>query len=237
VSADLARARTYGAEPLVAARLERLTAAGHNQLYVDERRTFARFGEVLLRECPAAVWKARWAVVLALAALFGPAAAAYTVLRQDPSMAPQVLPEGMLERADAGRIRDSLGLTYYETDDGGLMATMLINNNVRVAFNCFAGGILLGVGSLIVLVYNGLSLGATAGHFANEGLGRYLFSSSWGTGSWNSSPSRCRGPRGSCSASRSSPPGTCRGGRRSCSRGASRSGWWGRWWCCWCWPD
>jgi len=54
------------------------------------------------------------------------------------------------------------------------MASGIIMNNVRVAIACFAGGIFLGVGSLVLLAYNGLAIGAFAGHFANVGLLDYL---------------------------------------------------------------
>ena len=54
------------------------------------------------------------------------------------------------------------------------MASGIITNNVRVAIACFAGGIFLGVGSLVLLAYNGLAIGAFAGHFANVGLLDYL---------------------------------------------------------------
>ena len=50
-----------------------------------------------------------------------------------------------------------------------------MTNNITVAFNCFAGGIFAGVGSLLVLAYNGLALGAVSGHFANLGLLGYLW--------------------------------------------------------------
>ena len=54
------------------------------------------------------------------------------------------------------------------------MASGIITNNVRVAIACFAGGIFLGVGSLVLLAFNGLAIGASAGHFANVGLLDYL---------------------------------------------------------------
>ena len=54
------------------------------------------------------------------------------------------------------------------------MASGIITNNVRVAIACFAGGIFLGVGSLVLLGFNGLVIGATAGHFANAGLLGYM---------------------------------------------------------------
>ncbi len=50
------------------------------------------------------------------------------------------------------------------------MATSIISNNVGVAFRCFAGGVLFGVGSLIMLGYNGLFLGAISGYYANVGM-------------------------------------------------------------------
>ena len=45
---------------------------------------------------------------------------------------------------------------------------------MRVAIGCLAGGMFAGVGSLVVLGFNGLMLGTFAGHFANQGLLWYL---------------------------------------------------------------
>ena len=41
---------------------------------------------------------------------------------------------------------------------------MYIAHNVRIDFQCFAGGIAFGVGSIFYLVHNGLAIGAVAGH-------------------------------------------------------------------------
>lgn len=176
VAADLARARTYGADVATRGRLERLAAAGHNQLYTDDRRTLGRIATVIFRECPAAVWRSRGAVALALVTLFAPAFASYIVIRERPALAEEVLPDGMLERASAGHARQAAGHGYFEAAESiqPLLASSIISNNVRVSFNCFASGIFLGVGSLVLLAYNGLELGATAGHFANQGLLGYL---------------------------------------------------------------
>jgi uncharacterized membrane protein SpoIIM required for sporulation/uncharacterized RDD family membrane protein YckC len=176
VAADLARLRTYGGDPRTVARVERLVAAGHNALYRDERRPLARVAAVLLRDCPAAVWRSRRAVAIALVALFGPAVAGYALIRERPALAYELLPDVMIERAEAGAERQADGLGYVEVDpaERPFMAVYLINNNVKVAFRCFAGGIFLGVGSLFFLSYNGLHLGTSAGHYANVGLFKYL---------------------------------------------------------------
>jgi uncharacterized membrane protein SpoIIM required for sporulation len=176
VAADLARARTYRAPAPVRYQLERLVAAGHNALYRDERKTAARIWEIVMRECPAAVLQAWRYVLVAIICFATPALAGYVLLRDRPELAQEVLPEGMLRRAEAGAERIAEGHGYYESTPGEqpLEATFIISNNVRVAFMCFAGGALLGIGALFLLAYNGLSIGATFGHFANLGLFGYI---------------------------------------------------------------
>ncbi len=176
VAADLARARTYGVDGPTLEHLERLAAAGHNALYRDERGTWGRVWEVLARECPAAVRQARGYIAIACLAFLLPAAAGYQLMREQPALAVDLLPEVMIDRADAGAERMAAGRRYVDVaaEDRPLMASGIITNNVRVAIACFAGGIFLGVGSLVLLGFNGLTIGATAGHFANRGLLAYL---------------------------------------------------------------
>ncbi len=176
VAADLARARTYRVDEATLEHLERLAAAGHNALYRNERGTWGRVWEVLARECPAAIRQARVYVAVACLTFLLPAATGYFLMREQPALALDLLPEVMIERADAGAERIAEGRRYVDVSlgDRPLMASGIITNNVRVAIACFAGGIFLGVGSLVLLGYNGLSIGAAAGHFANRGLLGYL---------------------------------------------------------------
>ena len=176
VAADLARARTYRVDAATLARLERLAAAGHNALYRDDRSTWHRLWVVLARECPAAVIQARAYVLVAFLTFTLPAAAGFMVLHERPALAGELLPEVMLRWAEAGEARRAAGQGYVDVapEDRPLMASGIITNNVRVAVACFAGGIFLGVGSLVLLAFNGLAIGAFAGHFANVGLLDYL---------------------------------------------------------------
>jgi uncharacterized membrane protein SpoIIM required for sporulation/uncharacterized RDD family membrane protein YckC len=177
VAADLARVRTYGADPLVRVRLERLVAAGHNALYREQRRTWRRMARFIARECPAAIVASWRYVALAGATFLLPALAGFFLLRDRPALAPELLPDVMIERAEAGAARQAAGKGYVETaaEERPLVASSIIANNVRVAFSCFAGGIFFGVGSLVLLAFNGLELGAVSGHFANVGLLSYLW--------------------------------------------------------------
>ncbi len=176
IAADLARARTYGATPRVVGRLERSVGAGHNMLYRAERRGIRRVWAVVGRECPAAVVYA-WRYVLVGFLLFAlPGAAGYAFIRERPELAGELLPDALLQRADAGAERVAQGERYYEANPRArpYVATFIISNNVRIAFMCFAGGVFFGVGSLILLAFNGLAIGTISGHFANLGLLGYL---------------------------------------------------------------
>lgn len=167
VAADLARARTMGASDAVQAELERLVAAGHNSLYRDERRGLQRLWTFVIRDCPAAVVRA-WRPLLLAALLFStPGIIGFTILQQRPDLAEEVLPETMLRRAEAGLE----GGTYFTAESRlrPVLAAAILTNNIRVAITCFAGGIFVGIGSLVLLAFNGLQLGMAFGHYANVG--------------------------------------------------------------------
>jgi uncharacterized membrane protein SpoIIM required for sporulation/uncharacterized RDD family membrane protein YckC len=177
IAADLARARTYRADRLVLAQLERLVTAGHTALYRDKPQTWWRIWHFLSRECPGAVLQS-WRYVLISSLVFlVPAGAGYALLRERPALAAELIPDTMLERAEAGasRSRERLGYVLTPADDRPAMATAIMTNNIRVAFICFAGGVVLGVGSLVAVGFNGLELGAISGYFANVGMLGYLW--------------------------------------------------------------
>jgi len=177
VAADLARARTYGADSTTLAQLERLVAAGHNALYRSPGTTWRGIWDFVLRQCPAAVVEARRYVLLAGTVFLVSAVAGFALLRQKPSLAPELLPDVVLERAEAGTARSATGQGYVVSEGGSrpVVASSIITNNIGVAFSCFAGGVFLGVGALVALAFNGLFIGAVSAHFANAGLLGYLW--------------------------------------------------------------
>lgn len=177
VAADLARARTYGAEPRLVRALTRLVASGHDALYRGAHHTLRRAWEFFADESPAAVVRARGFVAVAIGIFAVTSAAGYAVLRARPELAPQVLPDVMLERADAAAARQSEGLGYVvaAAAQRPFVAASIITNNLQVAVTCFAYGVFAGVGSLAALAYNGLELGAASAYFANRHLLGYLW--------------------------------------------------------------
>lgn len=62
-----------------------------------------------------------------------------------------------------------------ESDTDLLMFGYYIQHNISISFQMFAGGIVFGLGAIFFLFYNGLILGATAGHIANIGFSDTFF--------------------------------------------------------------
>jgi uncharacterized membrane protein SpoIIM required for sporulation/uncharacterized RDD family membrane protein YckC len=176
VAADLARARTYQLDPRVIEYLERVVSAGHNALYRTRGRDRTPFLRYLLCDFPAAVVESRVYVFVALLLFMVPAAVAYAMIRERPSMAEEVMPQGMINRAEQAASRQAEGRTYAQTgpEDRPLVAAMIITNNIQVSFGVFVGGLTCGLLTAWLLLANGMMLGFGFGLFKNYGVLSYL---------------------------------------------------------------
>ena len=171
VAADLAFARRrFPADPVVA-RLERLTQRGRHAVYDTATpkytvRAFVSHGYWRrVRERPALL-------VLAIACLALPTVLAGYWAWHDPGPAGGLVPseyQSVTQPRPAGR---DLGISL---DDQSNLAAQIFTNNIQVTFLAFAGGILLGLGTIYVLIQNGIMLGAVAGLAIGAGNGRAFF--------------------------------------------------------------
>ncbi|MCY1393502.1 Stage II sporulation protein M [compost metagenome] len=77
-----------------------------------------------------------------------------------------------------------------------MMFGYYIMNNIGIAFQTFASGLLLGVGSLFYLCFNGLLIGALAGHLTEIGYGPSFWSFVIGHGAFELSAIALAGAAG-----------------------------------------
>ena len=63
-----------------------------------------------------------------------------------------------------------------DSGDAWVKFGFYIMNNIGIAFQTFASGLLLGLGSLFFLLFNGLMIGAVAGHLTQIGYGQTFWS-------------------------------------------------------------
>jgi len=178
LAADLARLQTAarGREREEVFYLSRLMAGAHNLLYRGRSLTFKDVWRTFAVDAPREVRRSVGPIVLAAVLMFGPAAIAYTAVVQDPAVASVFIPAGMLDRAEDGVRRAKTGRGYISDPElfRPVMATSIIANNVQVTFAAFAMGIAFGIGTVIVLVTNGVSLGGVFGLYASKGIASLL---------------------------------------------------------------
>lgn len=180
VTADLARARTYGASTPLLSTLEDAVGRGHNLLYSAPQRSVRSVWNWLIRGVPRLV-RSRWRpMALGAALFFGPALITFAAVAGQPDRIEQVVPAEILNRAAAAEEQRAQGIGYGEAviseGEMPIAAASILTNNVRVTFLAFAGGIILGAGTLLVLVLNGVMLGGAAAAFHAQGQSMHLWS-------------------------------------------------------------
>lgn len=178
VAADLARLRTAagGRDVDELFHLARLVAGAHNLLYRDRRVPLRASLRFLVTDVPREVRRSAGPIALAATLLFLPALVAGVAVVRTPSLAAEMVPAGMLRRAEDGVRRARNGEGYIDDPQlfRPIMASSIVANNVQVSFAVFAGGITAGLLSAVMLVANGLSLGSVTGLYVSKGIGPLL---------------------------------------------------------------
>lgn len=177
-SADLARLVTFAAEPELRRYLETLVARAYSEIH-ETRGDQKRFAPIawLLNTLPQTFRrhvKAFYlsAAVLIIGSLFGGFAVAF-----DPEAKQTVMPAMFAEhlgdptervrREEQGRHTPTAGqLTPF--------STQLMTHNIRQAINALALGMTFGVGTLMVLFYNGVILGLIGVDYVAAGQTKFL---------------------------------------------------------------
>lgn len=169
---QLALARRRGYSPVVTDRLQQLMQRGHGVLYRTPSPRWRRAVEFLLAGFPRLV-RAEKGVMLAALVLFAvPLVAIFVAIVMQPDLSSALFDpvqlaqfEQMYDPADPKR---DLGR------DNGTDVAMFghyIWNNISIGFRTFASGLLAGIGTILVLVSNGIMIGGVAGHLQAVGHG------------------------------------------------------------------
>lgn len=168
----LAQQRGYSAhlvEPL-----QQLAMRGHQQLYRHRSQFAAQLLGFVLADFPRLV-RAEWRLV-ALAALlfFGSLLVMGLLVYGYPDLIYSVVSPAQVGEMEAmydpaarriGQAAERASSTDW------LMFGYYIMHNIGIAFQTFASGLLFGLGSLFFLLFNGLMIGAVAGHLSDVGFG------------------------------------------------------------------
>ncbi len=163
----LARDRQYSTA--LVERLEGMVLVGHQALY-GARESSGGVLRFLLGGMSRLVRQEQRYVWAAALIFFGPLIGCLVAIQYFPDFAHVIIGDAQLAEAQQmfapGNKR--LGL-QRNADSDFMMFGHYVANNVGINFQCFAGGILFGVGAIFFMVFNGLHIGAVAGHLTQVG--------------------------------------------------------------------
>ncbi len=159
---SLSQSRHYS--PKLVAQLNHLVLQGHQYLYKSNYRG-SKFLKFLFIDFPVLLRQEAKLFWLSSALFYVPLIAVVFIINNNPELIYSILSPEQVGNVEfmynpqsehIGRGRD--------VDDDFAMFGFYIFNNISISFQVFATGILLGIGSLFFLIFNGLYIGAVAGH-------------------------------------------------------------------------
>ena len=170
----LALAQERGYSTHLVEPLQQLAMRGHQQLYRHRSQFGAQLLGFVLADFPRLV-RAEWRLVtLAGLLFFGSLVLMGLLVHAFPDLIYSVVSPADVTEMEA--MYDPAARRLGQAAERGASADWLmfgyyIMHNIGIAFQTFASGLLFGLGSLFFLFFNGLMIGAVAGHLTNVGFG------------------------------------------------------------------
>ncbi|MGQ9426316.1 stage II sporulation protein M [Gilvimarinus sp. F26214L] len=170
----LAKHRRYS--PYLIDRLNALVLACHNLIYAQRARFRYQWLRFLFLDYPRVLYDNRGFIGTATLLFVLPFFALALLCYFDPEFIYAVMSWEQVREMEsmydpAARV---LG-REREADTDLFMFGYYIRNNIGIAFREFAGGIFFGVMTVVVLVFNGVILGAVSGHLTQLGYGSTFY--------------------------------------------------------------
>lgn len=179
-ASDLARLAAFAAPPRVHDYLAALVVRAYTEIHAGRRRRLIWKPWAFIRvEIPRVFRRRAGAFVLALVATLAGGAFGVGAMVVDEEAKAILIPFPHLQGDPAERVRqeEAVGRESGErraADQRSSFSAMLVTHNTRVALNCLALGMTWGIGTLILLFYNGVVLGAVIADYLRAGQGAFL---------------------------------------------------------------
>jgi uncharacterized membrane protein SpoIIM required for sporulation len=174
-SADLVRLDTFATEPQLRAYVESLVS----RAYAEIHETRARAGKIrwgaFIGAFPRAFRRHLGAFHLAVGLTLAGCAFGWVAIRVDPEAKTVLMPFQGLMGSPAKRVAEEEGAkTDRLHGRKASFSAQLMTHNIQVTVTALAAGVTWGVGTIILLFYNGVILGAVAADYVGAGYGQFL---------------------------------------------------------------
>lgn len=167
---SLAKSRSYSNNLID--RLHALAMGGHQVLYKRNNIPLGRILNFITTEFPVAVRREYKLMFISILLFFGVLIASAGLIVAKPDLAYAVVGEGQLKSVESmydPAKRDNIG-RKRDSDSDILMFGFYIRNNTGIGLGTFASGIIFGVGTVFILLFNALYIGVISGHIINVGF-------------------------------------------------------------------
>jgi uncharacterized membrane protein SpoIIM required for sporulation len=175
-AADLARITTFSSEPETRTYLEGLVARAYGEIHeTRERRGRLHPLEWFFRTLPQTFRRHVRAFYLSAAVTLVGCAFGGLALALDPASKPVLMPFPHLLQDPARRVaEEEKATTDRLAGQKSSFSAFLMTHNTRVSIFTLALGMTWGVGTIIMLFYNGVMLGAVACDYVRAGQTKFL---------------------------------------------------------------
>lgn len=169
VSSDLIRVRTELVDASVVDYLNDLVARSYAQIHAGSGQRGRKLLAFFVREFPR-LFRAEWkAIALSALLLLGGGGVGAVAVATDSDALGVLIPEQHQAWTPDERIARDSGRGAHSGNQAVQFSSFLFTHNIKVSFLVFALGVTFGVGTVSVLFYNGVPLGALAMQYHHAG--------------------------------------------------------------------
>lgn len=166
---DLSYARTFYPNRSIRMYLNQLAQRSFQHLYRTERFSWAKWLQFWRQDLPLVVYRHRWAMLLsfaifALSMLIGVISSVHT-----PDFARQILGDRYVDMTLTNIAAEDPMAVYKDAQPLDMFLGITLNN-VMVSFRVFLFGLLASIGTIGLLLYNGIMVGTFQFFFIERGL-------------------------------------------------------------------
>jgi uncharacterized membrane protein SpoIIM required for sporulation len=168
-SAHLATLQTHSPADETTVYLNHLVSQAHNTMYKDSHTSSTQMKAFFLHYFPSLIQARGLFVGFAFVLFLLGGLLGFLSVLHDPLNLAFIMPGGMAENIDPSKTADPRGDLHSP-----LISTAIMTNNIRVAVLAFISGITLGIGTVYLMISNGLLVGALAAVYMQSGKS-YVF--------------------------------------------------------------
>lgn len=169
--ADLALADAYQLPPNTIGYLHQLVGRAHNQLYRSQTFRLAAWGRELFVDLPHRLYRDNY-VRVAFVLFWGFFIASLCLAYSSHAFTERAIGKEMINQME-DMYEDAQWGRAAQTN--AMMVAFYIQHNTSIGLQCFACGLLLGIGGLFVVIDNAVQLGTVFGHMATTPQREHFF--------------------------------------------------------------